>query len=101
MMLFPLDRMNPGQTADVAWLSDNTSITCRLLDLGFEPGSRVTCVLKKRGGALSAFLVKGAVIALRWEDSSLVFVSDVSNQKMTDDSPETDSASSPAKGGRL
>ena len=73
-MLFPLSKMNIGQTAEICWLSDNRSITGRLLDLGFEPGTRVTCILKKCGDELSAFLIKGAVIALRREDADLVFI---------------------------
>lgn len=73
-MLYPLSKMTIGQTAEISWLSDNKFITGRLLDLGFEPGTRVTCVLKKCGDELSAFLIKGAVIALRREDADIVFV---------------------------
>ena len=73
-MLYPLSKMNIGQTAEICWLSDNKSITGRLLDLGFEPGTRVTCILKKCGDELSAFLIKGAVIALRRVDADLVFI---------------------------
>ena len=88
-MRYPLSKMKIGQTARVVWLSDDsgpsvrspesryTSIRCRLLDLGFEPGSIVTCVLKKNGDALSAYLVKGAVIALRRDASDQVIVEEV------------------------
>lgn len=75
-MMFPLSKMVLGQTAVISWLSDNKSISTRLLDLGFSPGSPVTCVLRKGGGDLAAFFVRGAVIALRREDSDLVFVQD-------------------------
>ena len=74
--------MNLGQTAEICWLADNRSITGRLLDLGFEPGTKVTCMLKKRGGQLSAFLVKGAVIALRREDADLVFIKEMEGPKL-------------------
>lgn len=85
-MRYPLSKMKIGQTARIVWLSDDsdtsvcspeskyTSIRCRLLDLGFEPGSLVTCMLKKNGDALSAYLIKGAVIALRREASDQVIV---------------------------
>ena len=88
-MRYPLSKMKIGQTARVVWLSDDSgpsvcspesryaSIRCRLLDLGFEPGSIVTCVLKKNGDALSAYLVKGAVIALRRDASDQVIVEEV------------------------
>lgn len=73
-MLFPLSKLTLGQTAVISWLSDNKSISKRLSDLGFEPNSPVTCVLNKCNGELSAFFVRGAVIALRREDSELVLV---------------------------
>ena len=85
-MRYPLSKMKIGQTARIVWLSDDSetgvcspeskysSIRCRLLDLGFEPDGLVTCMLKKNGDALSAYLIKGAVIALRREISDQVIV---------------------------
>lgn len=81
-MLIPLSKMNPGQTALISWLSDNKSISGRLLDLGFAPGSTVTCILKRSGGELSAFFVRGAVIALRREDAELVLVSEKEDNRL-------------------
>ena len=46
----------------------------RLRDLGFEPDAVVSCVLQKARGNIAAYLVRGAVIALREEDSRFVFV---------------------------
>ena len=66
--------MLPGQTARISWLSDDKSISKRLLDLGFEPGSCVSCVLRKKGGEISAFFIRGSVIALRREDAQLILV---------------------------
>ena len=43
-------------------------------DLGFEPEEAVTCVLRKRKGNIAAYLVRGAVIALREEDSRMILV---------------------------
>ena len=73
-MLFPLSEMKIGQTAEICWLADHKAITKRLLDLGFEPGARVGCVLTKHGGEISAYWIKGAVIALRREDAELILV---------------------------
>jgi ferrous iron transport protein A len=75
-MLFPLSKMKIGQTAEISWLADHKAITKRLLDLGFEPGTRVGCVLTRRGGGISAYWVKGAVIALRREDAELILVNE-------------------------
>lgn len=98
-MLYPLSKLKIGQTARIILLFEHKSpsvpysgttpcssapeISCpasiqnRLLDLGFEPGTAVTCLLKKCGDELSAFLIKGAVIALRREDADLVLVEDI------------------------
>lgn len=46
----------------------------RLFDLGFEPEEAVTCVLRKRKRNIAAYLVRGAVIALREEDSRMILV---------------------------
>ena len=53
---------------------DSASIGRRLQDLGFEPGAGVVCVLEKGKNGISAFLIKGAVIALRKEDADLILV---------------------------
>lgn len=87
-MRYPLSKLKPGQAARIILLfehksspcsadSDSASIRCRLLDLGFEPGTEVVCLLKKHGDELSAFLVKGAVIALRREDADLVLAEEI------------------------
>lgn len=46
------------------------TIRQRLLDLGFVPGTSVECVFTNPFGDPKAFLVRGAVIALRNSDSS-------------------------------
>lgn len=49
----------------------------RLMDLGFTKGTTVTCVLC--GSRIKAYLVRGAVIALRNEDADKVPVSEIKN----------------------
>ena len=45
-----------------------------LKELGFIRGTRVTCLLKSFAGDPTAYLVKGAVIALRREDAANIKV---------------------------
>ena len=71
-MLNPLSLLMPGQSAVIHWLPEQSSIVFRLLDLGFVPGATVTCTLRRCHGAISAFLVRNAVIALRREDSQMI-----------------------------
>lgn len=71
-MVIPLCNLSPGHKAQILCLADCKTMADRLFDLGFTPGSIITCVLKRPGGQIAAYLVRGAVIALRREDSRLV-----------------------------
>lgn len=77
-LLYPLSQLKPGQRSEICWLADHKPVSRRLADLGFEPGAPVSCLLQNRQGSISAFLIRGAVIALRREDSDLVLVQDPS-----------------------
>ena len=58
-----LDTLRTGQGGYIEELSDMGSLARRLADIGFVNGSGVTCVLRGRG--IAAYLIGGAVIALR------------------------------------
>lgn len=67
-----LEQIAVGDTAKVASLHARGAIRRRLLDLGMIPGTRVECLQKSPAGDPAAFLIRGAVIALRREDSATV-----------------------------
>lgn len=71
--LLSLDQLNPGEKAILIKVSDTTSASRRLAELGFLPGTCITCVLRKKNGETSAFDLRGTMIALRKEDSSQLF----------------------------
>ena len=52
----------------------NGVIRRRLMDIGFLPGSLVSCVLSSPSGNPRAYLIKGSLIALRNEDAGGVEV---------------------------
>ena len=62
--------LRPGQAARVTALDPRGELTARLAELGFLPGTRVVCVARAPLGDPTAYLVRGAVIALRDEDAS-------------------------------
>ena len=66
--LVSLDALRVGQCARVIDLKTDGSIRRRLLDIGLIPGTSVRCIFKSPSGDPTAFLVRGAVIALRSED---------------------------------
>ena len=73
-MVLPLSSINTGGSAKILALANPPLMAGRLYDLGFEPEEAVTCVLRKRKGNIAAYLVRGAVIALREEDSRMILV---------------------------
>ena len=71
---YPLNQILSEETAVIVGLPAEPSLRRRLIDLGFSPGTQVTCVLRQKGGEMAAYLVRGTVIALRKEDSAEIYV---------------------------
>ncbi len=71
---FPLYRLHPGQNGIVTRLSAEGLTRRRLLDLGLVVGTVVESIRKSPLGDPIAYGIRGAVIALRKEESSQVFV---------------------------
>ena len=64
-----LNDLKPGQRATVRALRSTGSIRRRLLDIGLTPDTTVECLGRSPGGDPSAYLIRGAVIAIRAGDS--------------------------------
>ena len=69
-----LSELLPGEIAYVSELQTEGAIRRRLSDLGLIPGTRVECVGESPAGDPVAYLIRGAVIALRRKDSSSVLL---------------------------
>lgn len=69
-----LDKLSVGQMARVEELRLNGSIRRRMQDIGLIEGTPVECLQKSPSGDPAAYLIRGAVIALRREDSGRVMV---------------------------
>lgn len=69
-----LSDLKDGQTAKVTDLLSTGSMRRRLLDIGLIEGTEVECIQKSPLGDPVAYLIRGAVIALRSEDSAMVLV---------------------------
>ena len=65
----------PCQTAVISALNTTGSMRRRLLDIGLIEGTRVECLGKSPLGDPSAYLIRGAVIALRKDDCKNIIVS--------------------------
>ena len=69
-----LSDINVGETVTVCALKSSDSMRRRLLDIGLVENTRVECVGRSPCGDPSAFLIRGAVIALRSEDCKNILV---------------------------
>lgn len=69
-----LNELNPGETAVVKELKTRGSIRRRLLDIGLVKDTKIECVGKSPAGDPAAFLIRGAVIAIRSEDMKNIVV---------------------------
>ncbi|MBS7224831.1 MAG: ferrous iron transport protein A [Clostridiaceae bacterium] len=69
-----LAQIAPGHTVRVRKLHLSGAIRQRLLDLGLIEGTRVQCLNRSPAGDPTAYLIRGAVIALRGKDSSKIEV---------------------------
>lgn len=69
-----LNRLKAGQSARVESIAARGSMRRRLQDIGLISGARVTCLGSSPFGDPSAFLIRGAAIALREEDSRNILV---------------------------
>ena len=74
MSEYSLSALRVGQSAYVAEIQADEAMRRRLLDLGLIRGTRVTCTAKSPAGDPAAYLIRGAVIALRRSDASQILI---------------------------
>ena len=66
--------LNPGCRATVTGLKNKDSMRRRLQDMGVIEGTNIECVMKSPGGDPKAYLIRGAVVAIRSEDSDNIMI---------------------------
>ncbi len=69
-----LSDLELGQTACVSRICAEGAIKRRLLDIGLINGTSVKCICQSPTGDPKAFLIRGAVIAIRREDAEKIFI---------------------------
>lgn len=72
--IFPLTDLKIGETATVKALYANDTIKRRLLDIGVIEGTRIECIMKSPWNDPTAYQIRGAIIALRCEDSKNIIM---------------------------
>ncbi len=69
-----LNEIGPGECAVVNALLSTGSMRRRLLDIGLVENTDIECLGRSPGGDPTAFLIRGAVIAIRSEDCEQILV---------------------------
>ncbi|MGN0544873.1 MAG: ferrous iron transport protein A [Acutalibacteraceae bacterium] len=74
MSLVSLNTLSVGEHAYVRKIDFGSSDRRRMQDIGLISGTRVECLGKAISGDPAAYLIRGAVIALRTEDAARIAV---------------------------
>ena len=69
-----LNTLSPGEQARVHSISCDSTMRRRLLDIGLTEHTLVRCVGRSPAGDPAAYLIRGAVIAIRDTDAIKVYI---------------------------
>lgn len=83
MEYMTLNSLKPGEKGRVHELLSQGSIRRRFLDIGLIKDTEVECVGKSPMGDPAAFMIRGAVIAIRSEDCEGILI--IKNDKAISD----------------
>ena len=72
--IFRLSELMEDEICIVKSINASTDIRRRLQDMGLIPGTRVQCVFKSPYGDPTAYLIRGALVALRKKDAENILV---------------------------
>ncbi len=64
-----LSELGLGKSGYVTKIAKKSRINRRLLDIGMIPGTKVECVLISPASNPKAYMIRGAVVAIRNEDA--------------------------------
>ncbi len=79
-----LDNLSTGQSARISNMTVGGGIRRRMQDIGFLDGVIIKCLFRGISGEPAAFLINGAVIALRREEMCRILIQPVDDN----DQPE-------------
>ena len=77
-----LDQIKVGECARVRALLHSGSMRRRLQDIGLIKNTIVECVGRSPAGDPSAYLIRGAVIAIRASDAKMICVERLSEEEV-------------------
>ncbi|MDD2432035.1 MAG: FeoA family protein [Firmicutes bacterium] len=76
-----LSQIPLNQTYTISKIDQSNKMRRRLWDLGFTTGTKITTLYSSPSGNPRAYLIRGAVIALRNEDASTITLTPISSRE--------------------
>lgn len=78
-----LNTLRQGEFGYVSRVEGERAMVGRLADLGFLPGTRVSCELVSPAGDPAAYRLRGALIALRQKDARQIALTPMSGEEIS------------------
>lgn len=75
--IISLDESLIGRKYEVIHLNCSGIMRRRFLDLGLIPGCTVQALYKNSANSLTAYLIRGTMIAIRHEDASTIMIKEI------------------------
>ena len=72
--MYTLNKLKINESAYIDKINIIDNYRRRLLDLGFVKGSKITALYRSPSGNPTAYMIKGAVIAVRNEDAKNILI---------------------------
>ena len=69
-----LNELEVGKTAFVKDICARGIVKRRMLDLGIIPGTKIKALMESPSGELTAYLIRGTVIAIRQNDAKNISI---------------------------
>lgn len=69
-----LSDLHLGDKGFVKYLTAEGTAKRRMLDLGIVPNTKIEAIMKSPSGDPTAYLVRGAVIAIRREEAEMIIL---------------------------
>lgn len=81
MQATTLNELRVGESARITGMNVRGGMRRRMQDIGFLEGAEVSCMLRGRAGEPAAFLICGALIALRGEEMKSISAVRISGEQ--------------------
>ena len=77
--------LRPGEDAEITEILKESPIRQRLFDIGLTKNTSIRCLFRSPMGGMKAYLIRGAVIAIRDSDCQAIIIDDPVKESVADE----------------